>query len=296
MRLGVGLPHQRPDGSSFTSAEVMDRARAIEAAGFDGIWIPDSIGRLQTPRPDPLMWLLLAGAATERVELGTAILQVPLRRTVELAQRLLTLHAVTRGRFVAGLGAGSTVADFIALGVDYDARFRTLADALPRMKRLFRGEEIDGASLHPWPDTVGGPPIVIGSWESGPWLLRAAREYEGWMASGGMTSFRALETGIKRYRDAGGTRALVSTIDVDLTAPSATLNDDERFHLRCGPEEAANRLNRLAELGYDDALLRPKIPRAQERPRHHNEADPTLEELHALRALVPQPQPNQALV
>jgi alkanesulfonate monooxygenase SsuD/methylene tetrahydromethanopterin reductase-like flavin-dependent oxidoreductase (luciferase family) len=287
MRLGIGLPHQRADGTSFTTDEIMARARTIEAVGFDGIWVPDSIGRLQTPRPDPLMWLLLAGAATRRVELGTAVLQVPLRRTVELAQRLLTLHAVTGGRFVAGLGAGSTVADFAALGVDYEARFKTLADALPRMQRLFQGEEVDSASLHPWPDTVGGPPIVIGSWESGPWLVRAARNYDGWMASGGMTSFKALETGIKRYRDAGGQRAMVGTIDVDLSAPSAVLDENDRFHLRCGPEEAAARLHCLVELGYDDALLRPKIPRAQERPRHHNEADPNEEELRALRALVP---------
>jgi alkanesulfonate monooxygenase SsuD/methylene tetrahydromethanopterin reductase-like flavin-dependent oxidoreductase (luciferase family) len=287
MRLGIGLPHQRADGTSFTMDEIMARARTIEAVGFDGIWVPDSIGRLQTPRPDPLMWLLLAGAATRRVELGTAVLQVPLRRTVELAQRLLTLHAVTGGRFVAGLGAGSTVADFTALGVEYEARFKTLADALPRMKRLFQGEEVDSASLHPWPGTVGGPPIVIGSWESGPWLVRAARDYDGWMASGGMTSFKALETGIKRYRDAGGKRAMVGTLDVDLSAPSAVLDDNDRFHLRCGPEEAAERLNRLRELGYDDALLRPKIPREQERPRHHNEADPSEAELRALRALVP---------
>ena len=286
MRLGIGLPHQRADGTSFTTDEVMARARAIEAAGFDGIWVPDSIGRLQTPRPDPLMWLLLAGAATRRVELGTAILQVPLRRTVELAQRLLTLHAVTGGRFVAGLGAGSTVADFNALGVDYEARFKTLADALPRMKRLFRGEEVDSASLHPWPDAVGGPPIVIGSWESGPWLVRAAREYDGWMASGGMTSFHALAMGIQRFRDAGGKRAMVGTIDVDLAAPSTVLDDADRFHLRCGPEEAAHRLRRLAELGFDDALLRPRIPREQERPRHHNEGDPNEEELRAIRALI----------
>jgi alkanesulfonate monooxygenase SsuD/methylene tetrahydromethanopterin reductase-like flavin-dependent oxidoreductase (luciferase family) len=286
MRLGVGLPHQRADGTSFTTEEVMARARAIEAAGFDGIWVPDSIGRLRTPRPDPLMWLLLAGAATRRVELGTAILQVPLRRTVELAQRLLTLHAVTGGRFVAGLGAGSTVDDFNALGVDYQARFRTLADALPRMKRLFQGEEVDSASLHPWPDAVGGPPIVIGSWESGPWVVRAAREYDGWMASGGMTSFNALASGIQRFRDAGGKRAMVGTIDVDLAAPSVVLDDSDRFHLRCGAEEAAHRLQRLAELGFDDALLRPRIPRERERPRQHNEADPSFEELQAIRALI----------
>jgi alkanesulfonate monooxygenase SsuD/methylene tetrahydromethanopterin reductase-like flavin-dependent oxidoreductase (luciferase family) len=287
VKLGVGLPHQRADGTSFTATEVMDRARLIESVGFDGIWVPDSIGRLATPRPDPLMWLLLAAAGTQRVELGTAILQVPLRGTVELAQRLLALHAVSRGRFTVGVGAGSTQADFTAVGADYEARFRTLAQALPKMRRLFRGERVDDADLHPWPDAIGGPPIVIGSWASGQWVLRAANEYDGWMASGALTTFRVLAEGIKRYRDAGGKRALVSTIDVDLSAPTTAWSEDDRFSLRCEPAAAAERLHRLVELGFDDALLRPKIPRAQELPRHHNEADPTEEELRAIRALVP---------
>jgi alkanesulfonate monooxygenase SsuD/methylene tetrahydromethanopterin reductase-like flavin-dependent oxidoreductase (luciferase family) len=287
VRLGIGLPHQRSDGTSFSTSDIVARAGMIEAAGFEGIWVPDSIGRLSTPRPDPLMWLALAGAGTRHVELGTAILQVPLRGTVELAQRLLGLYAVTGGRFTAGVGAGSTQADFDAVGADYAARFRSLADALPRMRRLFRGEQVEAANLHPWPHARGGPPIVIGSWASGPWVLRAAREYDGWMASGALTSFNVLAEGIKRYRDAGGRRALVSTIEVDLSVPTTPLGDDERFHLRCEPAAAAERLQRLADLGFDDALLRPKIPRDQQRPRHHNEADPTAEELRAIRALVP---------
>jgi alkanesulfonate monooxygenase SsuD/methylene tetrahydromethanopterin reductase-like flavin-dependent oxidoreductase (luciferase family) len=286
VRLGVGLPHQRADGTSFTATEVMDRARLIERVGFDGIWVPDSIGRLATPRPDPLMWLLLAAAATQRVELGTAILQVPLRGTVELAQRLLTLHAVSGGRFTVGVGAGSTQADFDAVGANYEARFRTLAQALPKMRRLFRGERVDTADLHPWSDASGGPPIVIGSWASGQWVVRAAHEYDGWMASGALTTFRVLAEGIKRYRDAGGQRALVSTIDVDLSAPTTPWSEDDRFHLRCEPAAAAERLNRLVELGFDDALLRPKIPREQEKPRHHNEADPTEAQLREIRELV----------
>ena len=287
MRLGVGLPHQRADGTSFSAGDIMARARLIEAAGFDGIWVPDSIGRLSTPRPDPLMWLLLAGAATERLELGTAILQVPLRGTVELAQRLLGLHATVRGRFTVGVGAGSTQADFDAVGADYAGRFRTLSEALPAMRRLFRGEQVGAADLHPWPDAIGGPPIVIGSWASGAWVLRAARDYDGWMTSGALTSLRVMAEGIKRYRDAGGRRALVSTIDVDLSAPTTPLSEDDRFNLRCEPSAAADRLHRLEELGFDDALLRPKIPRAEERgPRQHNEADPDPEGLRAIRALI----------
>jgi alkanesulfonate monooxygenase SsuD/methylene tetrahydromethanopterin reductase-like flavin-dependent oxidoreductase (luciferase family) len=272
----MSLPHQRPDGSALAASDVMDRARLIERLGFDGIWLGDTVGRDTRPRPDPLLLLGTAAAATSRVELGTAILQVPLRNPVELAQRLLTLHGLSGHRFVAGLGAGSTKADFDAVGADYERRFSVLTESLHTLRRLFQGEAVGAAQLGVWPDCVGGPPILIGSWHSGGWVTRAAREYDGWIASG-RTSFTAIAEGIKRFRDAGGKRAVLGTVSVDLRQPSRKLQDDEPFHLRCGLDEAGERLQRVAELGYDDALLT---------SLNHTVADITEEDLSNLRALV----------
>jgi len=256
----------------------MQRAQVIERVGFDGIWLGDSVGRVRWPVPDPLLWLSAAAAATERIELGTCILQVPLRHPVELAQRLMALHALSSGRFSAGLGSGSTRADFDAVGVPYDERFHLLAEALPTIKRICRGEQVGAAHLAPWEDWNGGPPILIGSWHSGLWVRRAALDYDGWLASGFFTTFRQLREGIQRYREAGGKRALVSTIRVNLHADSDPFDEDKPFQLECSPEEARYRLSRLAELGYDDALL----TRA-----NHTPEDITEEDLIEIRALLP---------
>jgi alkanesulfonate monooxygenase SsuD/methylene tetrahydromethanopterin reductase-like flavin-dependent oxidoreductase (luciferase family) len=273
----MSLPHQRPDGSALTMQQVMQRAALLERVGFDGIWLGDSIGRGPRPRPDPLMFLAAAAAGTSHVELGTAILQVPLRNPVELAQRLLTLHGLSGGRFSAGLGSGSTRADFDAVGADYETRFKTLRASLDTMRRLMRGEQVGEANLQPWPNTVGGPPILIGSWHNGQWVRRAAEEYDGWIASG-LTSFNAIREGLKRYRESGGKRAVLGTLSVDLRAPTTSLTDDEPFHLKCDLEEAGHRLARVAELGYDDALLT---------ALNHTEDDISEADLINLRALVP---------
>ena len=159
MRLGMSLPFQHPDGTSPSSAEVMARAKRIERIGFDGIWFGESIGRTANARPDPLIWLAIAAAGTSTIELGTAILQVPLRYPVEFAQRLMTLHALSGGRFRAGLGAGSTKADFDAVGVDFDSRFKGFDEGLKTIRRLLRGEQVGEANLQPWPNALGGPPI-----------------------------------------------------------------------------------------------------------------------------------------
>jgi alkanesulfonate monooxygenase SsuD/methylene tetrahydromethanopterin reductase-like flavin-dependent oxidoreductase (luciferase family) len=277
MRLGINLPARRADGRAPTIDQVMERARLVERVGFDGIWMGETIGRVTWPSPDVLAWLTAAAAATERIELGTAILQVPLRHPAELAQRLMTLHALSGGRFSAGLGSGSTQADFDAVGVNYTERFKTLANALPALRALLNGERVGAAYVPPWQDTVGGPPLLIGSWHSGVWVKRAAREYDGWIASGHFTSFKQLREGIQRFRDAGGKRALVATISVDLAAESRRLDEDGHFDLLCGPEEAAERLQRLAELGYDDALLT---------RRNYSDADLPDEELRRIRALI----------
>jgi alkanesulfonate monooxygenase SsuD/methylene tetrahydromethanopterin reductase-like flavin-dependent oxidoreductase (luciferase family) len=255
----------------------MRRAQVIERLGFDGIWLGDSVGRVRWPVPDPLIWLTAAAAATDHIELGTCILQVPLRHPVELAQRLMALHAASGGRFSAGLGSGSTLADFEAVGVPYADRFRILNESLPTIRKLCRGEQVGAAYLEPWAEWDGGPPILVGSWHSGIWVRRAAEQYDGWLASGFFTTFRQLGEGIKRYRDAGGKRALVSTIRVNLHADGGPFDEDSSFQLECSPSEAADRLARLAELGYDDALL----TRA-----NHTEADLTDDDLAQIRALI----------
>ncbi len=277
MRLGISLPVTRPDGSAPSGAEVMARARLIEQVGFDGIWLGESIGRHTGPRPDPLGWLLAAALATERIQVGTAVLQLPLRHPAELAQRLFTMHALTGGRFVAGIGAGSTRADYDAVGVDFESRFRLLAEGLHILRGLRQGEQVGDAHVHPWPNTMGSPPIVIGAWGSGIWVKRAARDYDGWMGSGRSSTFRELKEGITRFRDAGGKRALVMTVTIDLHAPTARFDEDAVFNLSCGPEEASERLRRLADMGFDDiGLVR----------QGHTTNDLPEEELVAIRGLL----------
>ena len=255
MRLGINLPYRRADGSAPAAAEIMARARLLEDIGFDGIWMGDTVGRFDFAGLDTLQWLTVAAAGTSRIELGTAVLQLPLRSPVELAQRLMTLQALSGGRFVAGLGSGSTAKDFEACGVEFADRFRLLREGARKVKHLLNGETVDGISIHPWPNVKGGPPIVIGAWGSGRWVQRAAEEYDGWMASGFNTSLNTLREGIQRYREAGGTgRTLVATVNVNLSASSEPFGPDGRFHLNCPPEEARDRLAWLAELGFDDVL------------------------------------------
>lgn len=295
MRVALNMPLLDSAGVPLDATGIATRAKAMEDNGFAGIWLGDSFTPGMT-RPDPLMWLLVAAAATERIEVGTSILIVPLRDPVELAQRFLTLQALTHGRFTVGVGAGSTQNNYEALGLDFDARFKRLNSHLKTIRALCNGEQVGDAFLNPWPSVTGGPPIVVGAWHSGIWLERSVRSYDGWMCSAGRTNFRTMKEAIARYRDLGGKRAIISSCMVDLSAPNAPLGDDESFHLRCGPEEAAERLHRVQELGFDDVLL-VKLDHTRSRLGHADrepgrtlsiyEADYRDGELEQIRSLLP---------
>jgi alkanesulfonate monooxygenase SsuD/methylene tetrahydromethanopterin reductase-like flavin-dependent oxidoreductase (luciferase family) len=272
MRLGLALPNASPDGRPLTGPALIAGARAVERAGFDSLWCFDSIGR-GFMIPDPLIAVSVAATATERLTLGTGILQVPLRRPVELAHRILSAHLICGDRLLLGVGAGSTKADFDAIGVDFETRMQQFEEALAVMRRLWQGEKVGAAQLNPWPAALGGPKLLIGSWAGSRWIPRAAKEFDGWIGSGARSSVAALRDGIKRFREAGGRRAIATNIPVDLETPTAPMPDEGQFHLRCDPKTAAERLRMLADLGFDDAVLV---------TRRYGDAD-----LAVLRALAP---------
>ena len=258
MRLGLSLPSMNSGGHALTGEGLVEHARHIEAAGFDSIWCFDSIGR-GNPSLDPLIAVAVAATATRHVSVGTGVLQVPLRHPVELANRVLGAHLLCQGRLLLGVGAGSTEGDFAAVGIDFSTRMQRLEDGLTLMRRLWNGETVDGVALNPWPAAIGGPPVLIGSWRGKTWIPRAAREFDGWIASAARTNAKTLAEGLERFRAAGGKRAIVTNIRIDLSAPTTPLGDGP-FDLCCTPEAATDRLQRLAAFGFDEAVLVHRSP------------------------------------
>lgn len=236
MRLGAALPFVGFAGAPIQSDHFARGATLLEGLGFASLWCFDAVGR-GFMLPDPLMGLAIAASVTERVELGTAILQLPIRNTAELAHRIFTLNLVASGRLLLGVGPGSTEDDFDAFGADYKGRMTRFAEQFLALRESLATGRCGAADLHPWPAARARPPILVGAWR-GAWVERAAAEADGWIASALYNDDATLANAIARYRDGGGTRAVVSSIQVaNEIAPTL------------------ERLSRFAELGFDDAVV-----------------------------------------
>src|SRR5258706_6460380 len=150
-----------PDMKGHTLDRIAGLARLVEAKGFTGLWLTDSFGRGRATL-DPIVLMSAIAAVTQKIEIGTCVLQVPVRHPVELAHRIQSLHALTGDRLKLGLGSGSTQADFDLVGEDYTQRFKTLMNSLEIMKQAWRGEKLAGGTPPPRPGPGGGPATLAG--------------------------------------------------------------------------------------------------------------------------------------
>ena len=162
-------------------ALLIEAAVRAEKAGYDSVWVGDSL--LARPRGEPLTLLGAVAGATSRVRLGTAVLLPLLRHPLSLAHGLATLDRIAHGRLVVGVGPGAelpgTHAELKALGLPSDRRVSAMLSAIERMRRLWRNDET-GIELQPRPLQPGGPPIWLGG--SGPRMLRlAGTTFDGWL-------------------------------------------------------------------------------------------------------------------
>jgi alkanesulfonate monooxygenase SsuD/methylene tetrahydromethanopterin reductase-like flavin-dependent oxidoreductase (luciferase family) len=106
---------------SQTWPEMVRRARAVEAAGFDALWIDDHIIHPARPQAHWLeCWTTLAGLAgvTERITLGPLVSNIVLRPPALLARQALTVAEMSGGRVDLGVGSGYAPSDHEGVGVE----------------------------------------------------------------------------------------------------------------------------------------------------------------------------------
>jgi alkanesulfonate monooxygenase SsuD/methylene tetrahydromethanopterin reductase-like flavin-dependent oxidoreductase (luciferase family) len=200
LQVGLLLPSREVTLWSDDDASVLVRAAIVaEEAGFDSVWVGDSL--TARPRPEPLVTLGAVAASTHHVTLGTAILLPLLRHPVTLSHSLATLDRLAGGRFVVGIGPGAevsgTYAELRAVDRDGKRRVAALMSSLDRCRWIWKGRD-EEIRVHPMPTHPQGPPIWLAA--QSPRLLRLTGErFDGWLPFS--PSCDAYARGLQRVRE-----------------------------------------------------------------------------------------------
>jgi probable F420-dependent oxidoreductase len=203
MNLGLVFAFNgRPDR---TMADLRSVAVHAEEAGFNSVWFPEHVvffPEYESKYPysadgdpgfgkrqgvyDPLFASMVVAGATERMRMGTAVVILPQRNPIVLAQEVVALDHASNGRFDLGIGLGWSHEEYAALGVPWAQRGKRTDEYLKVMKALWTDELVsfhgdfvnfDGVIAEPKPLQTPMPIWVGGG---GVAMHRAAKHGTGW--------------------------------------------------------------------------------------------------------------------
>ncbi|MBV9842924.1 MAG: LLM class F420-dependent oxidoreductase [Sphingomonadaceae bacterium] len=205
MRFGGPFPYTGPLADKDT---IIRTAKAVEAMGFDHVWIGDHLiypKEMKTPYPYttdgklPIaatenffeMFTLLAfvAAHTSTLELSTNIIILAVRQPAVVARQIASLDALSGGRFRMVVGIGWMEDEYEAVNVPWRERGRITDASIEAIRALFEERAyaspwFNFGATHFYPKPAQDPfPIWIGG-DSEAAIRRAARLGDGWQPVG----------------------------------------------------------------------------------------------------------------
>lgn len=188
MRLGVHLPVVDFGGGALTGSDLRSYTAVARDAGFGVVSANDHLVWRRPWLDGPTALASVLGEAGA-MAVATSVTLPVVRHPVAVAKMLASLGALADGPLIAGLGPGSSAADYDAVGIPFAERWARFDEALPLVRALLHGSEplpgefypTQGLRLDPLPSRP--PEVWVGSWGSDARLRRMVSVADGWMAS-----------------------------------------------------------------------------------------------------------------
>jgi alkanesulfonate monooxygenase len=190
---GLALQNFTPHPQEPDIGDLIAYAKRAEDAGFDSLWAWDHMllgSRNPFPFLESLSTLAALSQVTDRVQLGTGVLVLPLRNPVVLAKVTSTIDRISGGRLVLGVAAGWYEREFEAIGVPFSQRGKLFERNLDVLFRFWTEEVVTGeadgmafksAVMLPKPAHRPRPPVLVGGYVDRV-LKRAGTLGDGWLA------------------------------------------------------------------------------------------------------------------
>src|SRR5258705_291931 len=152
--------------------EVIAEAQLAEANGFDSCFFGEHHQDHDGFLPSPLIVATAVAARTTRLRVGTSVILLPLHHPVHVAEDVITLDLVSKGRVTLGVGIGYQPADFRAFSVPMEDRAGRFEESIEILRRCWAGEPfsfrgkhytLEDVQIRPRPYQKSGPPLWIGA-------------------------------------------------------------------------------------------------------------------------------------
>ena len=264
MIFGLNLPNYSDLGNRES---ILAIAGKPEELGYSSLWTNDHI-LIPANLPEPFGNLLetfttlsYLAARTETIRLGTGILVLPQRDPLLVAKQAATVHHLSGGRLILGLGVGWIAQEYSYLRTDFGSRGQ-LADEYTAAIRVlfesehpaFHGEHINFSDALFSPRPAVPIPIVVGG-SSLPALRRAARLGDGWY--GLRLSPEMARVAIDEMNRIGHRQNFSLSLRLQLRVGGAVDGADPATTLHGDADAVVGQLQKYRDIGIEQVVIEP---------------------------------------
>jgi probable F420-dependent oxidoreductase len=289
LKVGITLPQA---GQQATRDNVIHMAQSAESEGFDSLWVFERLLwpiNPQTPYPatpdgslpneyqiilDPLETLTYVAANTNKIALGTSVIDMLFHNPVILARRFATLDVLSEGRAICGLGIGWSKDEYQASNTPFKDKGKRADEFIQALKRIWTDEVVEfkgkfysipASKIGPKPIQKPHIPIYMGGFSPNTYSRIVNYDANGWLGLiGGPLEY--LDNTIKTIqniankanKDPNRFRVILLTypnVDIDSKNQSATTNEGQRFPLTGTIDQVGSDMQRIKQIGVDHIVF-----------------------------------------
>jgi limonene 1,2-monooxygenase len=173
LKFGIFLApfHQLGEDPTLSLERDLELLQWLDYLGFDEAWVGEHHSAGWEIIASPEVFIGVAAERTRHIRLGTGVVSLPYHHPLMVANRMVLLDHLTRGRVMLGMGPGALVTDALMLGIDPNTQRPRMDEAIGTILRLLTSEDpvtcdsdwfkLRDARLHLRPFTQPHMPLVV---------------------------------------------------------------------------------------------------------------------------------------
>src|ERR1700749_4888755 len=142
LRHGIFLApfHKMTENPTLLFQQDMQLIEMLDGLGFHEAWIGEHHSAGMETISSPELFIAAVAERTKSIRLGTGVISLPYHNPLMVADRIIQLDHMTRGRVMFGAGPGLLASDALMLGIDPSVQRDRMAEGLDVILRLMSGE------------------------------------------------------------------------------------------------------------------------------------------------------------
>jgi probable F420-dependent oxidoreductase len=287
LKVGITLPQA---GEQSTTGNIVRTVKTAEDEGFDSLWVferllwpispqtpyvatPDGSLPVEYQRVfDPLETLTFVAAKTNKITLGTSVIDILFHNPVVLARRFATLDVLSGGRAIAGLGIGWSKDEYQVSNIPFENKGKRADEFIQALKKIwtediveFKGNyyNIPASKIGPKPIQKPHIPIFMGGFSPNTFKRIINYSTNGWLGliAGPLEYLENIiksmnEMASKANKDPNEFKTILLTYPNIVEPKNEQLtNESQRFPLTGTIDQIGNDIKRIKKIGVNHIVF-----------------------------------------